>query len=255
MTTDSRKPRDIRERLFEFACEIVRASQFLHTREQYVLVVQRRQHHVLLRRQRDDRFAPQGGSAERRILDRAEPSAFAPGEDLALLTVHRPGNVDDAAALGAILEAAAALARELTVVLPAHPRTRARIAEFGFGRFLRSLDEPRLTAPGRILLTEPLGTSISSDLHFASARLVLTDSGGLQEVDNGARRAVRDAAGETERPVTVTGGTSVLVGADGARIAVAAGAALAASGSGRRIPPLWDGHAAERIVKHLLEVI
>ena len=165
------------------------------------------------------------------------------GAPFALLTVHRAGNLD-AAPLGGILAAAASLARELPVVLPAHPRTRACIAALGLSELTRA---PGEAADGRVLLTEPLGYLDFIHL-LARARLVLTDSGGLQDETTALGVPCLTLRDTTERPVTLDAGTSVLVGSDRDRILAHARAALAAGPPAERPrPPLWDGHAAERI--------
>lgn len=165
------------------------------------------------------------------------------GAPFALLTVHRAGNLD-AAPLAAILGAAAELARELPVVLPAHPRTRARIAAHGLSGLTRA---PGDAADGRILLTEPLGYLDFIHL-LARTRLVLTDSGGLQDETTALGVPCLTLRDTTERPVTLSAGTSVLVGSDRHRILAHARAALAAGPPAERPrPPLWDGRAAERI--------
>jgi UDP-N-acetylglucosamine 2-epimerase (non-hydrolysing) len=160
----------------------------------------------------------------------------------AVVTLHRPSNVDDPRTLARLLGALAALARELPVVFPVHPRTRARLAE------------PGLTAHASALrLTEPLGyldfLSLVSD-----ARLVLTDSGGLQEETTALGIPCLTLRENTERPITVEEGTNEVVGTDPDRIAAAARRAVDGATSGR-CPALWDGRAGERVAEALLERI
>ncbi|MHB1845057.1 MAG: non-hydrolyzing UDP-N-acetylglucosamine 2-epimerase [Deltaproteobacteria bacterium] len=156
----------------------------------------------------------------------------------ALLTLHRPSNVDDAAQLRSLLSAVAEVARELPVLFPVHPRTRKRLAEFG------------LTLPNGLRLQEPLGY-----LEFLAltdgAALVLTDSGGIQEETTALGVPCLTLRENTERPVTVEVGTNELVGLDPARIVARAREALHGHWKVGALPELWDGHAAERIAQSL----
>jgi UDP-N-acetylglucosamine 2-epimerase (non-hydrolysing) len=164
---------------------------------------------------------------------------LAPG-GYAVVTLHRPSNVDDGAALGGLLGALARLARELPVVFPVHPRTRARLAA------------PDLAAAARALrLEEPLGYLDFLSLTSA-ARLVLTDSGGLQEETTALGVPCLTLRENTERPITVSEGTNQVVGTDPARIVDAALRALAGGGTAPRRPELWDGRAGERAAEAVL---
>ncbi|HLL73870.1 MAG TPA: UDP-N-acetylglucosamine 2-epimerase (non-hydrolyzing) [Pyrinomonadaceae bacterium] len=168
------------------------------------------------------------------------------GRDYAVVTLHRPSNVDDAVVLGRILAALAEIAERLPVVFPAHPRTRARIGEFGLTGLMERA--------GGLRLTEPLGYLDFLRL-YSGARLVLTDSGGLQEETTALGIPCLTLRGNTERPVTVTHGSNRVVGTDAARIVSAAREALDSRRAGEpaRVPPLWDGRASERILDALLE--
>jgi len=166
----------------------------------------------------------------------------APGT-YAVSTLHRPSNVDDPARLRTILEALAAIAREVPVVLPLHPRTRRRATEFG----LAALLEP-------LTLLEPLGYLEMLGL-TDGARAVLTDSGGLQEETTALGVPCLTLREQTERPVTITEGTNRLApwpltsaGIVAAYRAVAAEPRLA---PGTRVPQGWDGRAGERVVEAL----
>jgi UDP-N-acetylglucosamine 2-epimerase (non-hydrolysing) len=157
----------------------------------------------------------------------------------ALVTLHRPSNVDDPAVLARLLEALATLARSLPVVFPVHPRTRAR------------LEAPALAASAAALrLAEPLGYLDFLSLS-AGARLVLTDSGGLQEETTALGVPCLTLRENTERPITVSEGTNQVVGTDPGRIGAAA-AALLARPPAPRCPALWDGRAGERVAEALL---
>jgi UDP-N-acetylglucosamine 2-epimerase (non-hydrolysing) len=165
----------------------------------------------------------------------------APGA-YAVLTLHRPSNVDDAVVLGGIVSAIEEIQRELPVVFPAHPRTRKRIAEFGLA--------PRLAQMPGLHLCEPLGYLDFLGL-AAQAKLVLTDSGGLQEESTALGIPCLTIRENTERPITVTEGTNTLVGTDRARIVEEALRALGGRGKAGRIPELWDGKASERVARVL----
>jgi len=160
----------------------------------------------------------------------------------ALLTLHRPSNVDVPEVFSGILDALATIQRDLPILFPAHPRTVKRIAEFGFAERLA-------TAPD-LRIVEPLGYLEFLDL-MIHARLVLTDSGGIQEETTILGVPCLTLRENTERPVTIVEGTNTLVGADQARIVAETRRILAGEGKTGRVPELWDGHAAGRIVKIL----
>ncbi len=163
----------------------------------------------------------------------------------ALLTLHRPSNVDVPEVLGGILDALAELQARLPIIFPAHPRTVERIQEFGF--------KGRLAAMRDLRVTEPLGYLEFLNL-MANAGLVLTDSGGVQEETTILGVPCLTLRENTERPVTVTQGTNTVVGSDPQRIVAEALAILDGKGKAGRVPELWDGQAAERIVTVLGEV-
>ena len=158
----------------------------------------------------------------------------------AVVTLHRPSNVDDPARLRAILDALRHLAALLPVILPVHPRTAARMDALG------EADAPT----GRLIRTEPLGYLDFLDL-MDSARLVLTDSGGIQEETTALGVRCLTLRDSTERPITMTEGTNRLLGSDPRAILPAAREALAMPSDGARVPLLWDGHAGERIASIL----
>lgn len=184
--------------------------------------------------------------AQRRRLARSgvlERLGVARGE-YALLTVHRPSNVDDPDRLAELLEMLAELERMIPVVFPAHPRVARRIEEAGLIGMLGRL--------GRTIMTDPLGYLDFVRL-MSEARLVLTDSGGVQEETTVLGVPCLTLRTSTERPVTVEQGTNVLVGTDPARALREARRILAGQRDGEaRTPDLWDGRAAERIVDVLL---
>ena len=158
----------------------------------------------------------------------------------AVLTLHRPSNVDSTDTLAELLEATNAIAAEVPVIFPVHPRTRERLARVGIKH------QPQLR------LSEPLGYLDFLCL-LSNATLVLTDSGGIQEETTALGIPCLTLRENTERPVTISEGTNTLVGTDPNRIVAAAREVLAGKGKSGRIPPLWDGKAAERIVDVLLQ--
>ena len=180
-----------------------------------------------------------------RHLDRARRMARLDGlpeGGFAVLTLHRPGNVDHRDKLSGIMRALGDVARRIPIVFPAHPRTLARLKEFGL------LDEVQ---NGGIRLTEPLSYLPFVGL-VAHSRMVLTDSGGIQEETTVLGIPCITMRPNTERPITCELGTNILVGNDPARIRSTALEIL--DGASRRgsIPEKWDGHAAERIVDVLV---
>lgn len=166
--------------------------------------------------------------------------------DYAVLTLHRPSNVDERETFARILSALESIAEKLPVIFPVHPRTRKTIAELGLSDRVASIKNLRLI--------DPLGYLDFLSLYNA-ARLVLTDSGGIQEETTALGIPCLTLRENTERPITVELGSNVVVGTDTARIVAAANAAL--NGSAKRTarqPPLWDGHTSERILDALEEV-
>ena len=159
-----------------------------------------------------------------------------------VLTLHRPSNVDDPKVFGGLVEALCEIQRHLPMVFPVHPRTRKRMEDFGFG--------PRLAALAGLRLCEPLGYLEFLGL-TADAKLVLTDSGGLQEETTALGIPCLTIRENTERPVTVSEGTNTLVGVDPRRIVEEAMRALSGPGKAGRVPALWDGGASERIAEVL----
>ncbi|MFH1572046.1 MAG: UDP-N-acetylglucosamine 2-epimerase (non-hydrolyzing) [Gemmatimonadota bacterium] len=156
-----------------------------------------------------------------------------------LVTLHRPANVDDPGTLAGILGAFERIQACLPVVFLAHPRTARNLERFGLLDRVRSM--PRLQ------LREPVGYVDMLRLQEA-ARLVLVDSGGIQEETTALGVPCLTMRDNTERPITVTEGTNTLVGADPERIAAAALRAIEGGGKRGRVPELWDGHSAERLV-------
>ena len=161
--------------------------------------------------------------------------------DYALLTLHRPSNVDDKQSLLRIITALRQIAQRIAIVFPAHPRARKNISKFEFGQLLQDQ---------RILLIEPLGYLSFLKLEM-NARLVMTDSGGIQEETTVLGIPCLTLRNTTERPITVAQGTNTLVWNDTSRIVGEAFKILDGKGKRGRCPEFWDGKAAERIVEIL----
>ena len=166
------------------------------------------------------------------------------GSDYAVLTLHRPSNVDERETFLRILGALEEIGRRLPIIFPVHPRTCKTIAELGLAE--------RVERANALRLIEPLGYLDFLGL-FSGARLVLTDSGGLQEETTVLGIPCLTLRENTERPITVEMGTNTVVGSDPQRITAAAFAALddTPRNSLPRVPPLWDGLTAERILEEL----
>ena len=155
-----------------------------------------------------------------------------------VLTLHRPSNVDDICTLDRLFEGIAAIANEVPLLWPVHPRTRPALA--------RSAVIQQLVQRGSIHLLAPQGYLEFLSL-MAASRVVLTDSGGIQEETTVLGVPCLTLRTTTERPVTITEGTNHLVGTDPASI-VAGWHAVQRDDTARRIPRYWDGRAAARIV-------
>jgi UDP-N-acetylglucosamine 2-epimerase (non-hydrolysing) len=160
----------------------------------------------------------------------------------ALLTLHRPSNVDDLDALRALLSTIDEIAKDQPVVFPVHPRTRARL-DAG----VIALDAARW------ILTDPIGYMDFLKL-TASAKVVLTDSGGIQEETTVLGVPCITLRDNTERPVTIEEGTNVLAGTKREAILRAYEASRAKAGVAAPTPRFWDGKSAERIDQALTDV-
>lgn len=168
----------------------------------------------------------------------------------AVLTLHRPSNVDKKENLSGIMEAVSVISEKTPVIFPIHPRTRKKIDEFRLQHFFNaSAGKPAKKAG--IYLTEPLGYLDFLNL-MSNTRLILTDSGGLQEEATVLGVPCITLRENTERPVTVTEGTNKVVGTNKLKIIEEGLNALRDGARKRRIPELWDGKAAERIVEIIL---
>jgi UDP-N-acetylglucosamine 2-epimerase (non-hydrolysing) len=164
--------------------------------------------------------------------------------EFGFVTLHRPSNVDSKETLDGILSALDVVQEKLPLVFPVHPRTVNRLKQFG------RWDELQRCA--NLKLVEPVGYLDSLWL-MANAKLVLTDSGGMQEETTVLGTPCLTIRENTERPITISEGTNTLVGTSRAKIVAEAGRVLAGQGKKGRVPKFWDGKAAERIVQSLLE--
>lgn len=156
-----------------------------------------------------------------------------------LVTLHRPGNVDDVEVLDHFLEILSAAAERLPLVFPVHPRTAARLVN-------------KKIAKG-IIVTEPMGYLDFLALESAS-KVVLTDSGGVQEETTALGVACLTLRENTERPITITEGTNRLVGRD-PNVILSALDEILTRGVELRCPPLWDGRAGQRIADSIIKTI
>ncbi|WP_200950316.1 UDP-N-acetylglucosamine 2-epimerase (non-hydrolyzing) [Rhodanobacter sp. Root179] len=160
----------------------------------------------------------------------------------AVLTLHRPSNVDDPTVLVNLLTVLEQQCQELPLVFPVHPRTRAKISEAGCGPFLEN---------SRVLALPPIGYLEMLGL-MKEARVVLTDSGGLQEETTALGVPCLTLRENTERPITIEQGTNTLVGVEPDRIRLAL-TNIAEQAMSPRQPEYWDGAAAQRICRDLAE--
>ena len=160
-----------------------------------------------------------------------------------LVTLHRPSNVDEPQMLAAILETLGEISGRLPILFPIHPRTRNRIRE-------AKLD---VAINGRLQLIEPIGYLDFLCLQ-KQARMLITDSGGIQEETTYLGVPCLTVRENTERPVTVSMGTNILVGQDMGRLRKEAAAILEGGAKQGGVPPLWDGKAGERIAAVLAKV-
>jgi UDP-N-acetylglucosamine 2-epimerase (non-hydrolysing) len=162
----------------------------------------------------------------------------------ALVTLHRPANVDDRRVLTGLMHALCTISERLPVVFPVHPRTRQRLTDFGLEAEMREYPDLRLLAPlGYLDFLQCMD----------NAQFVITDSGGIQEETTVLGVPCITTRENTERPVTVVEGTNVVVGRDSQRLLDAVHNILLGEGKVGRSPELWDGKAAERIVDILWE--
>jgi UDP-N-acetylglucosamine 2-epimerase (non-hydrolysing) len=166
------------------------------------------------------------------------------GDDFAVLTLHRPSNVDDPIVFGRILDALTIIQNDIPIIFPIHPRARKNLESCLLGKRVEEMSGLRLTDPLAYLDFLKL---------MSNAKVVLTDSGGIQEETTILQIPCLTLRNNTERPITTELGTNQVVGTNPTTIIQAYRRVM--NGAWRKpvIPPLWDGRAAERIVRTLLE--
>ncbi|MBF0131564.1 MAG: UDP-N-acetylglucosamine 2-epimerase (non-hydrolyzing) [Magnetococcales bacterium] len=158
-----------------------------------------------------------------------------------LVTLHRPANVDDPQTLTMLMRCLAEQSKKLPLVFPVHPRTRKRMHDMGLASLL---------GQSAIIFLPPVSYLEMLSL-MKSAKVILTDSGGVQEESTALGCPCLTLRDNTERPITVSEGTNTIVGRDPAKIAHELDEILARGGKTGRIPEFWDGHAAQRIAEQL----
>jgi UDP-N-acetylglucosamine 2-epimerase (non-hydrolysing) len=172
--------------------------------------------------------------AATRCPEKGLPDRFA------LVTLHRPSNVDDSSTLKSILDSLLKVSEGLDVIFPVHPRTRQRISHFG-------------TDAAKLHLRDPLPYIEFLALQ-RRATVVITDSGGIQEETTYLGVPCLTLRSNTERPITVTVGTNTLIGSDNKKLHSELSNILEGKAKSGTIPPLWDGHAGERIAEILCQL-
>ena len=187
------------------------------------------------------RNLPRAVPAAAIVADAGRPGLADGAEGYAVLTLHRPSNVDDPAVLRTLLETAATIAQRTPVIFPLHPRTRGMIEKAGLDHLVQG--------PG-VLLLPPMGYLEMLGL-MKGARVVLTDSGGIQEETTALGVPCITLRNNTERPITVEQGSNTIAGQDPAKILAIYDEVMAGGGKAGRVPRFWDGQAAVRIAAAL----
>ncbi|CAG9933526.1 non-hydrolyzing UDP-N-acetylglucosamine 2-epimerase [Candidatus Nitrotoga arctica] len=179
-----------------------------------------------------------------KILQNANKEEFLVGHDgYAILTAHRPSNVDDPDTLRSLLQTTLKISTKLPIIFPMHPRTRDMIQKFGLNKIL---DVPT------VLQLPPMGYLEMLGL-MKDARVVLTDSGGIQEETTALGIPCITLRNNTERPITVDEGTNTIAGLDSEKILTIFDEIMLTGGKTGRIPEFWDGQASTRIAAEILD--
>jgi len=176
-------------------------------------------------------------------------------KDYALLTLHRPSNVEDKDVFGNILQALQEISKRIPIIFPVHPRTQKQIKAFGYEEYFNLLDlnsASSLNLKSSINLLPPLSYLEFLNL-MSNAKFVLTDSGGIQEETTILGIPCLTLRANTERPITIREGTNTLVGRDKEKIITEGLKILNGKKKTGKIPELWDGKTAQRIVQVLNE--
>ncbi|KQW90194.1 UDP-N-acetyl glucosamine 2-epimerase [Massilia sp. Root418] len=187
------------------------------------------------------RNLPRAVPAAAIVADAGRPGLADGAEGYAVLTLHRPSNVDDPAVLRTLLETAATIAQRTPVIFPLHPRTRGMIEKAGLNHLVET---------DKVLLLPPMGYLEMLGL-MKQARVVLTDSGGIQEETTALGVPCITLRNNTERPITVDQGTNTIAGQDPGKILAIYEEVMAGGGKAGRVPRFWDGQAAVRIAAAL----
>ena len=181
---------------------------------------------------------------ESNIMSQLKDQDCLDGSEYALLTLHRPSNVDDPVAFSRILDALEVVQNDMPILFPIHPRTRKNLAALGLQDRMESLEN--------IHLLDPIGYLDFLKLN-SCAKVVFTDSGGIQEETTVLKVPCITLRENTERPITAEIGSNQVVGTDPDKILTAYHNALSGKWREPQIPPLWDGKAAERIIRIVLK--
>ena len=197
--------------------------------------------------------------ALQRFLPRAKchplpPELRAPGNPAAdfagpygMVTLHRPSTVDNLATLRMIWTALEEIAKDIPLIFPVHPRTQERMKEGRMG-------VARQQSAHGISLVPPM-TYLQFMKLSSQATLMITDSGGIQEETTAMGIPCLTVRENTERPITISVGTNILVGLNGTRLVEEARKVLRGEGKKGEVPKLWDGHASSRIIRTLMDRI
>jgi UDP-N-acetylglucosamine 2-epimerase (non-hydrolysing) len=178
------------------------------------------------------------------IIERLRKKGHIDGNAFVMLTMHRPSNVDNPKVFSRILDALEVIQKDTPILFPIHPRTRKNLTALNL--------KDRMDSLPNIHLMEPIGYLDFLKLN-SCAKAVLTDSGGIQEETTVLKVPCITLRENTERPITVQIGSNQIVGTDPEKIIAAYRNATSGNWREPQIPPLWDGKAAQRIVKILLE--